>query len=103
VHDSCAVAAVAYPELFKRVRVRVDVETEGRVTRGATVADWKGHWGQPPQTDVLVGVDEEAFARVYTEAIRRIGFRYGEGGSWVAGPALAAETGAAVACDPAGF
>ena len=41
VHDVCAVAWVAAPELFRLVPARVQVETAGRLTSGMTVADFE--------------------------------------------------------------
>lgn len=39
LHDPCTVLAVTHPELFGFVRCRVDVELDGRLTRGMTVVD----------------------------------------------------------------
>jgi purine nucleosidase len=41
VHDVCAVAWVAQPELFKLVPARVEVETTGWLTSGMTVTDFE--------------------------------------------------------------
>lgn len=42
LHDVCAVAYVARPDLFVSRPARVDVETEGRFTTGMTVVDFAG-------------------------------------------------------------
>jgi purine nucleosidase len=41
VHDVCAVAWVAAPELFGLVPARVQVETAGPLTSGMTVTDFE--------------------------------------------------------------
>jgi inosine-uridine nucleoside N-ribohydrolase len=41
VHDVCAVAHVAHPDLLGCVPARVDVETAGRLTAGMTVTDFR--------------------------------------------------------------
>jgi len=65
------VMAVLHPEIFASKRVCVDVETKGELTRGATVADWKGHWGREANTTVLMGVDEATFHALYVKYIAR--------------------------------
>ena len=40
VHDVCAVAYVARPDLFEGRKARVDVETQGEFTTGMTVVDF---------------------------------------------------------------
>jgi purine nucleosidase len=49
VHDVCAVAYVARPDLFESVTARVDVETRGEFTTGMTVVDF-----DPPSPNALV-------------------------------------------------
>lgn len=70
VHDSTAVMAVIRPELFESQKVYVDVSTEG-ITAGVTVADWKGHWGKPAQTTVLMKVDTEGYVEEYIKRIQQ--------------------------------
>jgi purine nucleosidase len=60
VHDVCAVAYVAHPELLGCVPARVDVETQGRWTAGMTVTDFRA----PPDTRnarVAMTIDVPAF------------------------------------------
>eukprot|EP00756_Hemistasia_phaeocysticola_P046527 Hpha_TRINITY_DN20310_c0_g1::TRINITY_DN20310_c0_g1_i1::g.138180::m.138180/K01239/iunH; purine nucleosidase len=61
VHDPAAVIAQVRPELFKSRRVFLDVELKGELTRGMTVASWRGHLEGHPNVEVLVGVDEKGF------------------------------------------
>ena len=41
------------PDLFEGQEVRVEVETKGGLTRGMSVADWKGQWGKAANCVVL--------------------------------------------------
>ena len=44
------------PGLFATRPCRVEVELQGTLTRGMSVADWKGRWGKPINCDVLMTV-----------------------------------------------
>ena len=68
-------APVAYmlePALFTWRDVRVDVETEGRITRGMSVADWTGQSGRAPNARVLLGVDSLGFNRLFVSKVCRM-------------------------------
>jgi purine nucleosidase len=69
MHDVHAIMVLLRPDLYTVRRVRIDVETRGALTRGATVADWRGQWQRAPQTNLLVDVDADAFR---AEFLRRI-------------------------------
>ena len=72
MHDPLAVAAAFHPDLLKTESVAVDIEITGELTRGATIADWRGLWGRPKQTQVAVDVDSGAFRDLYFETIARL-------------------------------
>src|SRR2546421_6708921 len=55
VHDVCAVAWVAQPELFGLVPAHVQVETGGQLTSGMTVTDFKR--GAPGDGNALVAME----------------------------------------------
>jgi purine nucleosidase len=62
IHDPVAVAAVIWPELFHCRNTRVDVETEGRLTRGLTVADLRPEayrQNARPNAEVCFGMDAD--------------------------------------------
>jgi inosine-uridine nucleoside N-ribohydrolase len=61
VHDVCAVAWVAQPELFGMVPAQVQVETAGRLTSGMTVTDFE--LVEPGDGNALVAmeIDVDAF------------------------------------------
>jgi purine nucleosidase len=73
VHDVCAVAWVAQPELFGLVPARVQVETAGQLTAGMTVTDFE----IPGEVDggnamVAMDIDVEAFWEVTLETYARV-------------------------------
>ncbi|RVW03335.1 nucleoside hydrolase [Rhodococcus spongiicola] len=61
MHDPFAAAVALDPDLAQYRPATVDVETEGRITRGQTVADWFGLWGRPPNARVAWDTDPDAF------------------------------------------
>lgn len=69
MHDVHAVMALIHPEIYTMREVRIDVETHGKLTRGQTVADWRGQWGRPAQTRLLVNVDGPAFCEEFRARI----------------------------------
>jgi purine nucleosidase len=73
VHDVCAVAWVAQPDLFGLVPARVQVEVAGQFTAGMTVTDFDvtGEAGQP-NAMVAMDLDVEKFWEVTLGAYARI-------------------------------
>lgn len=67
VHDVCAVARVAAPELFTCVPARVEVETRGQWTAGMTVTDFSAAPGDC-NASVAMAIDVVAFWDVVLEA-----------------------------------
>jgi purine nucleosidase len=72
IHDPTAVMYLIRPELFQSQRACVDVEEQGRLTSGQTIADFTGRWGRPLQTLVLTGVKLEQFYDLFVERIGRL-------------------------------
>lgn len=70
LHDPLAAAVALDPDLVRYISTTVDVELVGRLTRGMTVADWRGHWGKAPNARVGVEVDPAAF---FDRFIERVG------------------------------
>jgi purine nucleosidase len=76
VHDVCAVAYVARPDLFSTRPARVDIETRGEFTTGMTVVDFDA---AVPNALVATRIDvngfwayvETAYARVAAEHTRQ--------------------------------
>lgn len=72
-HDLVPVMYLLRPDLFASTRVRVDVETEGRLTSGMSIADWQGRCGLPANCEVLREVTKrEAFAVAFAAAVHRL-------------------------------
>jgi purine nucleosidase len=70
MHDPFAAALALDPGLAVTRPATVDVELEGTLTRGTTVADWTGMWGREPNADIAVGTDPAAF---FDHLIERVG------------------------------
>jgi purine nucleosidase len=54
LHDPFAAAVALDPALVTTRPTTVDVELDGTLTRGMTIADWNGHWGRPPNAAIAV-------------------------------------------------
>jgi purine nucleosidase len=54
LHDPFAAAVALDPGLVRTRAATVDVELDGTLTRGMTIADWNGHWGRPPNAAIAV-------------------------------------------------
>lgn len=52
MHDACAVAWIAFPELIKSAPMHIDVELNGKLTRGMTVCDYRHLRGEDPAVDL---------------------------------------------------
>jgi purine nucleosidase len=70
IHDPLALAAALDPSLVRTEPLTVDVELDGRLTTGETVADWRRVWGRRPNLDVAVEAD---VARFFERFIERVG------------------------------
>ncbi|KGJ22296.1 nucleoside hydrolase [Paracoccus panacisoli] len=75
LHDPCAVAYLIAPEIFSGRRINVEIETEGRFTRGMTVADWWGVTGRPANALFIRDLDAPRFFDLLTERIGRLDAR----------------------------
>lgn len=69
LHDPTTIAYVLQPGLFEGRRVNVEVETEGRYTRGMTVVDWWGVTGRPANATFMRGIDPQAFFALLMEKL----------------------------------
>jgi purine nucleosidase len=72
VHDPCAVACVARPDLVSCSEARVEIELAGALTRGMTVTDFRMRDGVKPNAMVGTSIDEGAFWDMFVAAIERI-------------------------------
>ncbi len=69
MHDPLAVAVALHPGLVTTQAVPVDVETRGELTRGLTLADFRGDAGR---IGVAMEVDAARFRADYLDAIERL-------------------------------
>lgn len=72
LHDPCVTAYLLAPELFSGRHINVEIETEGRFTRGMTVADWWGVTGRAPNATFMGDIDADGFFALLTERIGRL-------------------------------
>jgi purine nucleosidase len=77
MHDPLAVAVALDPTLVETRQAAVDVETQGRLTTGATIVDWRGQWGRLANAEVAVAVDAERFRGLFFDAMDRLADRAG--------------------------
>ena len=83
LHDPLAVAAAIDPSLVTTASCHVEVELEGRHTRGETVADFQEMWRHPLNVGyglteapdnlrAAISVDEATFGRRFVERLRTL-------------------------------
>jgi purine nucleosidase len=72
IHDPLAVAAALDPTLIRTEALTVDIELGGTLTTGETVTDWRRVWKKPPNVDVAVEADAEAFIERFVERVGRL-------------------------------
>jgi len=77
VHDVCAVAWVASPELFSLVPARVQVEVAGQLTAGMTVTDFD--LGDGGNALVAMDIEVEKYWEVTLETYTRVAASLGGG------------------------
>lgn len=70
MHDPLCLAAAFQPELLTWQPVYVDVELEGKLTTGQTVAYFNQPDSPSPNMQVAVGVNETAFIEMFLERVR---------------------------------
>ena len=61
VHDPFAVASAIDPSLVTVVETTVDVETNGELTTGETVADFRNSWGREPNAAIALDGRADVF------------------------------------------
>lgn len=61
VHDPCTIAYLLKPEIFESHDAYLDVETQGQLTAGETVADFSGLMGKKNNAKILMNLDRQKF------------------------------------------
>ena len=69
LHDAVAVTALIKPEILTTKEVYVQVETGGEYCRGATIGDFFGRAGRPPNAKVIMDIDRAAFVDLIVWAV----------------------------------
>ncbi len=74
MHDPLALSAVFRPDLITWEPVYVEVELEGKLTKGETVAYFRYGEGEPPPPNMQVSVDvnAEEFIKLFFERVSRL-------------------------------
>jgi purine nucleosidase len=68
--DALAMLAALYPETIQNSAThRLEVETEGRLSRGATVVDWLDRSGKPTNARVHLQLDQAVFEAKIRDAL----------------------------------
>jgi inosine-uridine nucleoside N-ribohydrolase len=75
LHDALAVAHLIKPEVIKTRKLNVEIETDGELTRGRTVADMYGITGKTPNTEVALEVDNDLFKDLLVQAVKTLDSR----------------------------
>jgi non-specific riboncleoside hydrolase len=71
MYDSCAIAYLLKPEIYKVVDTFVDVEINGSLTSGCTVVDLKGYLGMPSNAKVCIDIDTKMFKEWFMESLKK--------------------------------
>ena len=72
LHDPCVIAYLLKPDLFDGRHINVEVETQGALTLGMTVADWWRVTDRPANAMFMGDIDAEGFFALLTERIGRL-------------------------------
>ncbi|NIL76500.1 Pyrimidine-specific ribonucleoside hydrolase RihA [Rhodococcus sp. B10] len=70
MHDPFAAAVALDPSIAVQRTATVDVELDGKLTRGTTVADYRGMWGREHNASIAYATDPSAF---FDDLIERVG------------------------------
>lgn len=72
IHDALTVATLINPKVVELETMFVDIETQGELTRGQTVADVYGVTGKTPNCKVAMKVDNDLFMSIMMDAVRKL-------------------------------
>jgi purine nucleosidase len=72
LHDPCTIAWLLRPDLFQGRRINVEIEIEGRLTTGMTVADWWCVTDRPANALFIRHLDRDGLFDLLTERLARL-------------------------------
>lgn len=70
IYDMTAAMQLLHPEIFTSEKMIMDVETQGELCRGMTVADFRPGVEAEKNVEVLMTVDRDAYVTYFQESIR---------------------------------
>lgn len=71
INDSLrAQGELTAPEFGHTTPTTIDVELDGTLTRGQTIADWLGRWNRPPNALALTNAQATTFLNHYVQLVR---------------------------------
>ena len=71
MYDSTAIAYLLQPEMYEVKETYVEVELNGKLTRGTTVVDLQNYLKQEPNAKVLTDLNEEMFKDWLLSALKK--------------------------------
>lgn len=71
MYDALAIGLVLNPAMFDIVSTRVEIETTGALTAGASLIDLKGYLDLPANAEVAVSVDPKQFEEWFIDSIAK--------------------------------
>jgi len=72
LHDPCTIAWLINPGMFQSKPCYVDIELTGKLTTGATVVDFYNLLKQPPNVEVVYGLNREAFISLLHDTVKTL-------------------------------
>lgn len=76
IHDPFAAALAIHPELAEYTAATVDVELGGTLSRGTTIADYRGMWGRPFNAAIATDTDPSAFFDHFIDRVGRLAAQF---------------------------
>jgi purine nucleosidase len=73
LHDPNVIGYLLNPELYSGRNVYVEVSTSNDITAGRSTVDWWNRLGKKPNALVIDQVDSDAFFKMLTERLARLG------------------------------
>lgn len=71
MYDALAIAMILKPDMFEQKMTRVEIETTGKLTSGASLIDLKGYLNLPNNATVAVNVDTSKFENWFITEISK--------------------------------
>lgn len=71
MYDSTAIAYLLEPEMYEVKETYVEVELNGKLTRGTTVVDFQNYLKKEPNVKVLTDINEEMFKNWLLNALKK--------------------------------